>query len=104
MNQNGRAKMTVAVLAAGLLTCGGLQMIARAQSGASGSGSSWTPPKTPWGHPDLQGIYTNKDEANTPLERPDQFTGREAKDFSQADLAALAKQRQAQAAKPDKAK
>jgi hypothetical protein len=97
MSQNGRAKMTVAVLAAGLLTCVGLQMIALAQSGASGS--SWTPPKTPWGHPDLQGIYTNKDEANTPLERPDQFSGRSAKDFTPADLAALAKQRQALAAK-----
>ena len=48
----------------------------------------WTPPKTPWGHPDLQGIYTNKDETNTPLERPDQFAGRSAKDFTAADLAA----------------
>jgi hypothetical protein len=65
----------------------------------SGSASTWTPAKTPWGHPDLQGVYTNKDEANTPLERPDQLAGRSAKDFSAADLAALAKQRQALAAK-----
>ena len=56
---------------------------------------SWTPPKTPWGHPDLQGVYTNKDEANTPLERPAELSGRSAKDFTAADLAALAKQRQA---------
>src|SRR5687767_9673703 len=62
-------------------------------------GSTFAPPKTPWGHPDLQGLYTNKDEANTPLERPDQFSGRAAQDFSAADLAALAKQRQALAAK-----
>ena len=60
---------------------------------------SWTPPKTPWGHPDLQGVYTNKDEANTPLERPAELSGRSAKDFTAADLAALAKQRQAIAAK-----
>ncbi len=65
----------------------------------SPAASTWTPPKTPWGHPDIQGIYTNKDEANTPLERPDQFAGRAAKDFTPADLAALAKQRQAVAAK-----
>jgi len=51
--------------------------------------SGWTPPKTPWGHPDLQGVYTNKDETNTPLERPAEFSGRSAKDFTAADLAAL---------------
>jgi hypothetical protein len=28
----------------------------------------WTPPRTPWGHPDLQGIYTNN--TVVPLERP----------------------------------
>ena len=69
------------------------------QSPHAQSASAWTPPKTPWGHPDIQGIYTNKDEANTPLERPDQLAGRSAKDFSAADLAELAKQRQALAAK-----
>jgi hypothetical protein len=70
-----------------------LQLSPLAQSG------SWTPPKTPWGDPDLQGIYTNKDEANTPLERPDEFKGRDAETFSAADLARLAKERQALAAK-----
>ena len=60
---------------------------------------TWTPPRTPWGHPDIQGVYTNKDETNTPLERPDQFQGRSITDFSAAELAALAKQRQAVAAK-----
>jgi hypothetical protein len=32
-------------------------------------------PRTPWGHPDLQGIWTNS--TITPLERPAQFAGRE---------------------------
>ena len=27
----------------------------------------YTPAKTAWGHPDISGDYTNKDEANTPL-------------------------------------
>ena len=62
-------------------------------------GAAWTAPRTPWGHPDIEGIYTNKDETNTPLERPDQFKGRSLRDFNEADLAALAKQRQALAAK-----
>ena len=32
-------------------------------------------PRTPWGHPDLQGTYTNK--TITPLERPAELAGRE---------------------------
>jgi hypothetical protein len=40
-----------------------------AQSGRSQS------PRTPWGHPDLQGIWTNS--TITPLERPAAFAGRE---------------------------
>ena len=31
----------------------------------------WTPPRTPWGDPDLQGIYNNA--TSTPLQRPNQF-------------------------------
>jgi hypothetical protein len=91
MNTFGRVAMgaTVMVAMMGWL----LHSSPLAQSG------SWTPPKTPWGHPDLQGIYTNKDEANTPLERPAEFKGRAADSFSAADLARLAKERQALAAK-----
>jgi len=70
----------------------------RAQQGATGA-ASYAPPKTPWGHPDLQGQYTNRDETNTPLERPDEFQGREAESFTPAELAQLARQRQAAAAK-----
>src|SRR5437870_1189156 len=33
------------------------------------------PPRTPWGHPDLQGIWDN--HSITPLERPARFAGRE---------------------------
>lgn len=32
--------------------------------------TSFVPPSTPWGHPDLQGTYTNKDENGVPMERP----------------------------------
>ena len=34
----------------------------------------WTPPKTPWGEPDLQGVYSNK--TITPFERPAEFAGK----------------------------
>jgi len=58
----------------------------------------YTPARTPWGHPDISGDYTNKDEANTPLERPDEFKGRDPKSFTQAELDELVKKRQTQAA------
>src|SRR5215831_8858732 len=53
--------------------------------------------RTSWGAPDLHGDYTNKDEANTPLERPAQLVGKDASTFTEADLAQLAKERAAQA-------
>src|SRR4030095_3809192 len=44
-----------------------------AQPGAT---SSWTQAKTPWGDPDLQGVW--RYEATIPLERPARFEGRES--------------------------
>ena len=35
----------------------------------------WTLPRTPWGDPDLQGVWTN--ETITPFERPEELQGRE---------------------------
>ena len=42
--------------------------------------AGWTPPKTPWGDPDIQGNFTNKYEQGTPMERPAGFEGRKADD------------------------
>jgi hypothetical protein len=82
--------------AAAVLAVTALQAISNAQVRSS---SNWTAPRTPWGHPDISGTYTNKDEANTPLERPDQLKGKNAQDFTAADLERLTKERQAIAAK-----
>ena len=56
----------------------------------------YTPPKTPWGHPDIQGVFTTKDEANTPFERPEEWAGRRMEDITPKELAeAVAKRQQA---------
>ena len=34
---------------------------------------TWTPARTSWGHPDLQGVWTMDDESSTPFERPREF-------------------------------
>src|ERR1700757_1277546 len=48
-------------------------------------------PKTPWGEPDLQGIWT--DEFDTPLQRPPKFANQEF--FTEAQRAELDKERSA---------
>jgi hypothetical protein len=35
----------------------------------SPSKRTWTPPRTPWGDPDISGAFTNKDEQGIPFER-----------------------------------
>ena len=53
--------------------------------------NTWTPPHTSWGHPDLQGIWTN--ETITPFERPDELSG---KDFLSEEEASELEQQTAQ--------
>ncbi len=64
----------------GLLALAGVAGVAGAiawlgpvpQAGAQG----WTPPRTPWGDPDIQGIFTTDDELGVPFERPEEFGDR----------------------------
>ena len=44
----------------------------------SAEDSDWTLPRTPWGHPDLQGMWTN--ETITPFERPAEQEGQDSPD------------------------
>ena len=49
----------------------------------------WTPPRAPWGDPDLLGYFTNGYEGGTPLERPDRFAGRHLEDVRGDELARI---------------
>jgi hypothetical protein len=61
--------------------------------------AAWTPPRTPWGDPDLQGNYTNVYENGTPLERPDQFAGRTLEEVRGEELATIKRATQEQTIK-----
>jgi hypothetical protein len=39
----------------------------------AGSKPGWTQPKTPWGEPDLQGVWPLNHLINTPFQRPERF-------------------------------
>ena len=41
------------------------------------SKNPWTSPRTSWGDPDLQGVWSNSHEINVPFERPAEFGMRE---------------------------
>src|SRR5262245_26188990 len=71
---------------AGLLRTAHVFDEGRAPSSVSTSGPV---PRTPWGEPNLQGIWT--DPYQTPLERPAQFAGKEV--FTDEERAVLDQQR-----------
>ena len=73
------------------------------QGSAAGQPADWTAPRTPWGDPDLQGIWTNE-VTGTPRQRPARFGEREfLNDEEVADLErqALARYEAAVAADDD---
>src|SRR5262245_29436337 len=80
------------------------QPVKRASSAASGAkddkaqkaNKDWTPPRTVWGDPDLQGTYTNKDESGIPFERSNRFEGKALADVDDVELAELIRERQKQ--------
>ena len=52
---------------------------------------AYSPAHTPWGDPDISGVYTNNDESLIPFERPAQFEGRRLEDVTPAELEARAR-------------
>ncbi len=54
-----------------------LMLVATAVVAAqSGPSKSFTPPRTPWGDPDLQGVWPGTEMVGVPLQRPQQFGSR----------------------------
>jgi hypothetical protein len=64
---------------------------AAAARAAAAAAKSFTPPRTPWGHPDIQGTYTTTDENGVPLERPDTLPATEG--LTEAEFQTIVKER-----------
>ena len=67
------ASMALVLLSASVA---GAQAPAAEARPKSTAAARWTPPKTPWGHPDLQGEWTSDSARGIPRERPQEFAGR----------------------------
>src|SRR5262245_45577883 len=100
MRSTVRAWAPVVVAAVVGLSAVSLAGQAQPSSGAAKVQSTYTPPKTPWGDPDLQGIWPGTDNVGVPFERPPQFgtrlyltdeelKAREAQAAKQAELDVL---------------
>lgn len=83
---SGFRRVGMAVLGAVLLL---LPLAGQTDKPPAKTAHAWTPPRTPWGDPDLQGSFTNLQEDGTPLERPDRFAGRSLDDIRGEELAAI---------------
>jgi hypothetical protein len=87
--------ITIAVLSPGSARVWGQTAPAATTPRAVKPAKAWTPPRTPWGDPDLQGNFTNKSEQATPFERPKEFEGRRIEDVQAPELAEILRERQA---------
>jgi hypothetical protein len=57
---------------------------------AQSTSNNWTPPKTSWGDPDLEGTWTSDDQYGVPFERPAKFGTR--KTLTEQELAERVKE------------
>src|SRR5262245_21935463 len=62
----------VLVTALTLAVAGGAAQGPR-EGNTSAVSNDWTVPRTPWGHPDLQGVWTTDGEIGVPVERPVEY-------------------------------
>jgi|KBSMisStaDraftv2_1062788.scaffolds.fasta_scaffold24509_2 hypothetical protein len=65
----GKAAACATIGLAAWVACAAVSLGAQSAAGAR----NYTPPKTAWGDPDLQGIWPSTDMVGVPFERPKQF-------------------------------
>jgi len=83
-----------AIFVVGFAAAARMQTAQSRAANAVGGTAVYAPAKTPWGDPDLQGTYTNKDENGIPMERPSQFEGKKLEDVDDSsEFADIVKER-----------
>ena len=94
-----RHLFTVCVVTASIVAAMTVRPEAGQTNGPAARAASTTKPfvpsKTPWGDPDIQGGYSNKDENGVPFERPGNLAGKQLGEFDDSELAELAEARDA---------
>ena len=88
-----RLVRTLATLSVAVLLTGSPLGAQGVTAPSSPSAGAWSPPRTPWGDPDVQGVFSNADEYGLPFERPAEFEGKRVEDFSATDMARMAEER-----------
>src|SRR5437016_11479183 len=89
-------RRSLMVLSAALAVLLAATPMAEQRASTQSRTAKWTAPRTPWGDPDLQGVYTNNDESGIPIERPNQFEGKKLDDITEGELETLRAQREDQ--------
>ena len=87
-----RSRTVIVIVAIGLSIPLGAPLAGQGQGDAGAfkvPEAAYTPPRTPWGDPDLQGVWDN--HTVVPMQRPANLAGK--KTFTEAELAARAKAR-----------
>ena len=64
-----QATLRVAVVA--ILLAAAAPVAAQTAGNGGAGASDWEPLRTPWGHPDLEGVWSSDEEFGVPLERPE---------------------------------
>ena len=85
--------VVVAAVVAGTTVRVGSQEAGRTPSARAATAKPFSPPKTPWGDPDLQGGWTNVNENGIPFERPDALAGKQLEAVDDSELAELVRER-----------
>jgi hypothetical protein len=79
-------QLLVLVVALGVMAAG-----PSAQRAAERQAQRYNAPRTAWGDPDLQGVWSYNDDVSTPFERPSDLAGKQ--DLADEELAALLAER-----------
>ena len=94
------ARLTaLTILGAAALVAAAWLVPACAQQATPNATTTYTPPRTPWGEPDLQGVWGGRNQTVTPFERPKEFGEREF--LTDEEIAARQKEENEAQAKKD---